>query len=179
MDGRELSGVFRDLAITSQRPDATLLLTLDQAEELLGETPGCIIQSQVWVNPHGEESMGETKPVGIFERAVWEAYLRVRENRGAAGVDRQSLEDFEQDRADNLYKLWNRLASGSYIPPPVLMLMRPLKWILHLSIATAVPVTIMPPTGGISTTILLGRPMSSPWRTTIVAGNATSPASRR
>lgn len=63
--------------------------------------------------------MGETKPFEISKRAVWEAYLRVKENRGAAGVDRQSLEAFEQDRANNLYKLWNRLASGSYFPPPV------------------------------------------------------------
>ena len=43
-----------------------------------------------------------------------------KENRGAAGVDRQSLEDFEQDRGNNLYKLWIWLASGSYYPPPVL-----------------------------------------------------------
>ena len=64
--------------------------------------------------------MGETKPFAISKRAVWEAYLRVKENRGAAGVDRQSLEAFEQDLANNLYKLWNRLASGSYFPPPVL-----------------------------------------------------------
>ncbi len=65
--------------------------------------------------------MGETKPFGISKRAVWEAYRKVKENRGAAGVDKQSLEDFEQDLKNNLYKLWNRLASGSYIPPPVLM----------------------------------------------------------
>ena len=65
--------------------------------------------------------MAETKPFGISKRAVWEAYLRVKENRGAAGVDHQSLEDFGQDLSNNLYKLWNRLASGSYFPPPVLM----------------------------------------------------------
>ena len=64
--------------------------------------------------------MSKTKPFAISKRAVWEAYLQVKENRGAAGVDRQSLEDFEQDRDNNLYKLWNRLASGSYFPPPVL-----------------------------------------------------------
>ncbi len=64
--------------------------------------------------------MGETKPFAISKRAVWEAYLQVKENRGAAGVDCQSLEDFERDLANNLYKLWNRLASGSYFPPPVL-----------------------------------------------------------
>ena len=65
--------------------------------------------------------MVKTKPFGISKRAVWEAYRRVRKNGGAAGVDRQSLEEFEQDLPNNLYKLWNRLASGSYFPPPVLM----------------------------------------------------------
>ena len=64
--------------------------------------------------------MSKTKPFAISKRAVWEAYRRVKENRGAAGVDRQSLEDYERDLANNLYKLWNRLASGSYFPPPVL-----------------------------------------------------------
>ncbi len=65
--------------------------------------------------------MVETKPFGISKRAVWEAYRRVKENRGAAGIDHQTLEDFGEDLANNLYKLWNRLASGSYFPPPVLM----------------------------------------------------------
>jgi retron-type reverse transcriptase len=45
--------------------------------------------------------------------------LKVRANAGAAGIDGQSLEQFEQDRNNNLYKLWNRLSSGSYFPPPV------------------------------------------------------------
>ena len=64
--------------------------------------------------------MAEAKPFGISKRAVWEAYRKVKENRGAAGVDGQSLEDFERDLKNNLYKLWNRMASGSYFPPPVL-----------------------------------------------------------
>ncbi len=65
--------------------------------------------------------MDKAKPFGISKRAVWEAYRRVKENHGAAGVDHQSLEDFGQDLSNNLYKLWNRLASGSYFPPAVLM----------------------------------------------------------
>jgi RNA-directed DNA polymerase len=65
--------------------------------------------------------VSETKPFGISKRAVWEAYRKVKENRGAAGVDRQSLEDFDRNLTNNLYTLWNRLASGSYFPPPVLM----------------------------------------------------------
>jgi len=59
------------------------------------------------------------KPFDISKRAVWEAYRRVKANGGAAGVDEQSLAEFEADLKDNLYKLWNRLSSGSYFPPPV------------------------------------------------------------
>ena len=50
---------------------------------------------------------------------VWEAYQRVKANKGAAGVDEQSIAEFEQDRDRNLYKIWNRMSSGTYFPPPV------------------------------------------------------------
>jgi len=63
--------------------------------------------------------MKEAKPYVISKHVVWEAYKRVKANRGAAGVDGQSLADFEQDLKGNLYKLWNRMSSGSYFPPPV------------------------------------------------------------
>lgn len=59
------------------------------------------------------------KPFVIPKRLVWEAYQRVKANRGAAGVDRISIEEFERDRNRNLYRIWNRLSSGSYFPPPV------------------------------------------------------------
>jgi RNA-directed DNA polymerase len=59
------------------------------------------------------------KPFSISKREVWEAYKRVRANQGAAGVDEQSIAEFEEDVANNLYKLWNRMASGSSFPPPV------------------------------------------------------------
>ncbi|MFL4901629.1 hypothetical protein ACJ6WF_40500 [Streptomyces sp. MMS24-I2-30] len=49
------------------------------------------------------------KPFDIPKRLVWNAYLKVKANRGAAGVDGQSLAEFEQDEKNNLYKLWNRL----------------------------------------------------------------------
>jgi len=55
----------------------------------------------------------------IPKRDVWEAYLRVKRNKGAAGVDEQSIKDFEVKLKDNLYKLWNRMSSGCYFPPPV------------------------------------------------------------
>ena len=63
--------------------------------------------------------MSEAKPFSISKQEVWEAYKRVKANKGAAGVDGQSLADFEGKLKDNLYKLWNRLSSGSYFPPPV------------------------------------------------------------
>jgi RNA-directed DNA polymerase len=50
---------------------------------------------------------------------VWDAYERVKANRGAAGVDKQSLAAFETNLKNNLYKIWNRMSSGSYFPPPV------------------------------------------------------------
>lgn len=60
-----------------------------------------------------------TKPFNIPKALVWESFKRVKANGGAAGVDAESLEKFEGNLSDNLYKLWNRLCSGSYFPPPV------------------------------------------------------------
>ncbi len=56
--------------------------------------------------------MDNPKPLSISKREVWEAYKRVRANQGAAGVDEQSITEFEADLENNLYKLWNRMASG-------------------------------------------------------------------
>ena len=63
--------------------------------------------------------MTKAKPYAIPKQIVWDAYKKVKANRGAAGVDGQSLADFEKDLKGNLYKLWNRMSSGSYFPPPV------------------------------------------------------------
>jgi RNA-directed DNA polymerase len=62
--------------------------------------------------------MTGTKPFDIPKREVWEAYKRVKANQGAAGVNGQSIQDFEERLGENLYKLWNRMSSGSYMPPP-------------------------------------------------------------
>jgi hypothetical protein len=61
----------------------------------------------------------EAKPFVIPKQAVWKAWLRVKANAGAAGIDEQSIAAFEVDLKDNLYQLWNRMSSGSYFPPPV------------------------------------------------------------
>ena len=63
--------------------------------------------------------MDKAKPFDIPKREVWFAFKKVKANQGAAGVDGQSIADFEADLSNNLYKLWNRLSSGSYLPPPV------------------------------------------------------------
>jgi len=59
------------------------------------------------------------KPFNIDKRLVYEAYKAVKSNRGAAGVDEQTIEQFETDLSGNLYKIWNRMSSGTYFPPPV------------------------------------------------------------
>jgi RNA-directed DNA polymerase len=59
------------------------------------------------------------KSFDIPKLLVWEAYLKVKANKGAAGVDGQSLADFARDEKKNLYKIWNRMSAGSYFPPPV------------------------------------------------------------
>ena len=66
-----------------------------------------------------EESSSQAKPYSISKMAVWEAYKRVKANRGAAGVDSESIEEFEKKLKNNLYKIWNRMSSGTYFPPPV------------------------------------------------------------
>lgn len=63
--------------------------------------------------------MNKAKPFDIPKVLVWRAFHLVKANKGSAGVDQQSINDFEQDLSRNLYKLWNRLSSGTYFPPPV------------------------------------------------------------
>ena len=70
-------------------------------------------------NQQWEDLMSEAKPFVISKWEVWEAYKRVKANQGAAGVDEQSIADFEGELKDNLYRIWNRMSSGSYFPPPV------------------------------------------------------------
>jgi RNA-directed DNA polymerase len=61
----------------------------------------------------------ETKSIPVSKEQVWLAYKKVKANQGSAGVDHISMEEFDAQRSKHLYKLWNRLASGSYFPPPV------------------------------------------------------------
>lgn len=63
--------------------------------------------------------MEETKPFKISKQIVKTAFERVKTNRGTYGVDEQSIADFEANLKDNLYKIWNRMSSGTYFPKPV------------------------------------------------------------
>ena len=63
--------------------------------------------------------MNKTKSYEISKKVVFEAFKRVKANKGAEGIDKESLEEFEANLDNNLYKIWNRMSSGSYFPPPV------------------------------------------------------------
>ena len=63
--------------------------------------------------------MKKAKPFEISQKVVVEAWKQVKANRGAAGVDKQTIAEFEKNLKNNLYTIWNRMSSGSYMPPPV------------------------------------------------------------
>lgn len=83
------------------------------------ERRGGVMEPSSTANQRWEELMSEAKPFEISKREVWEAYRKVKGNKGAAGVDGQTIAEYEGALKDNLYKLWNRMSSGSYFPPPV------------------------------------------------------------
>ena len=83
------------------------------------ERRGPTLQPRTRVNQQWEEPVSDAKPYDIPKRLVWKAYQRVKANRGAAGVDGETLAAFDEDLKNNLYKIWNRMSSGSYFPPPV------------------------------------------------------------
>jgi len=78
---------------------------------------------------NGEEPARAVKSFGIAKRVVWDAYRHVKANRGAAGIEGESIEMFEANLKDNLYRLWNRMSSGSYMPPAIrLVIARQSSW---------------------------------------------------
>src|ERR1700745_1217248 len=79
----------------------------------------CVLAPKSMRQPAVGGADDKAKPFHISKREVWEAYQRVKANKGAAGVDEQSIADFERRLKQNLYKIWNRMSSGSYFPPPV------------------------------------------------------------
>lgn len=83
------------------------------------ERRGRVRQPSAQGNRQREELVDEAKPYCISKQRVYEAYLRVRANKGAAGIDNETIEAFESKLKDNLYRIWNRMSSGSYFPPAV------------------------------------------------------------
>ncbi|MET3885089.1 RNA-directed DNA polymerase [Chitinophagaceae bacterium OAS944] len=75
----------------------------------------------------GGTKMSETKPFGISKQWVYDAYLKVKANKGSGGVDGINLIEFDKEYRNHLYKLWNRMSSGSYLPPPVKLMEIPKK----------------------------------------------------
>jgi hypothetical protein len=75
------------------------------------------ISFRKWSTNKWEKPLSKAKPFCISKRVVFEAYKRVRANRGAAGVDGESIAEFDKDLKNNLYKVWNRMFLGSYFPP--------------------------------------------------------------
>ena len=67
----------------------------------------------------GRNPLEKARPFEISQKVVVEAWKQVKANQGAAGVDKQSIAEFETNLRNNLYKIWNRMSSGSYLPPPV------------------------------------------------------------
>lgn len=72
------------------------------------------------VREHGRTNAEQTKHLPISKMMVYQSYLKVKKNKGSAGIDGVSLKAYEKDLGNNLYVLWNRLSSGSYFPPPVM-----------------------------------------------------------
>jgi RNA-directed DNA polymerase len=91
------------------------------------EQRGRVIEPPSTANPEGEERVNAAKSFVIPKQLVWNAWRLVRTNAGAAGVDEESIEMFERDLKNNLYRLWNRMSSGSYFPSPVREVLIPKK----------------------------------------------------
>src|SRR6266850_861863 len=117
--GRRPSGANRKDQSTKAEHRGGAARSRDEGSVMGLDQRGCVVQPRTRANRRREELVDKAKPFDIPKREVWEAFKRVKANQGAAGVDRPSIANFEADLSTTLYKLWNRLSSGSYFPPPV------------------------------------------------------------
>src|SRR6185312_6675715 len=117
--GRHPSGTHRKDQSTDAEHRGGAAHSRDEGSVMEPDRRGCVVQPSSRANRQREELVIKAKPFEIPKREVWEAFKHVKANQGAAGVDGQSIAEFEADLSNNLYKLWNRLSSGSYFPPPV------------------------------------------------------------
>ena len=123
--GRIPSGRNREDKSTDARHRGGPSGSSDEGPVMGLERSGRAVQTRLLVNHEvlWEEPMVESKSkvksFVISKRLFWEAWKQVRANQGAAGVDEESVAQFERNLSGNLYKLWNRMSSGTYMPPPV------------------------------------------------------------
>jgi RNA-directed DNA polymerase len=119
-NGEATSGMNHEGESTNAAPRGGTPRSRDEVGESRGSEGGvCSEATSVRPTRKGRSRKDEAKPFCISRWEVWEAYLRVKSNQGAAGLDGQSIEDFERGLKKNLYRIWNRMSSGSYFPPPV------------------------------------------------------------
>src|SRR6478736_5957991 len=117
--GRRPSGAHRKDQSTDAEHRSGAARSRDEGSVMESDRRSCVVQPSSRANRQREEPVVKAKPFEILKREVWEAFKHVKANQGAAGVDGQSIAEFEANLSGNLYKLWNRLSSGSYLPPPV------------------------------------------------------------
>ena len=117
--GKGASGSHREAESTDAEHRGGAARSRDEGAVMELDRRGCVVQPRPRANRQREEPVDKAKPFDIPKREVWEAFKHVKANQGAAGVDGQSIAEFEANLSGNLYKLWNRLSSGSYFPPPV------------------------------------------------------------
>ena len=109
MKGKATSGYHREGESTDAKRRDGAARSSDEGSVMELERRGCVVQPRPRANWKREEFVDEAKPFKIPKREVWEAFKRVKANQGTAGVDGQSIAEFEADLRNNLYKLWNRL----------------------------------------------------------------------
>jgi hypothetical protein len=119
-NGEATSGVNHEGESTNAAPRGGTPRSNDEVGESRGSEGGvCSEATSVGPTRKGRSLKDKAKPFSISRWEVWEAYLKVKSNEGAAGLDGQSIADFERGLKKNLYRIWNRMSSGSYFPPPV------------------------------------------------------------
>ena len=119
-NGEATSGMNHKGESTNAAPRGGTPRSSDEVGESRRSEGGvCSEATSVGSTRKGRSLKDEAKPFCISRWEVWEAYLRVKSNQGAAGLDGQTIEEFERDLKKNLYRIWNRMSSGSYFPPPV------------------------------------------------------------
>src|ERR1700730_17242543 len=117
--GEITSGSNREDQSTNAEHRGGAARSRDEGSVMELDRRGCVVQRRPGATRKREEPVGEAKPYNIPKRVVWKAFKRVKANQGAAGVDKQSIAEFEADLSNNLYKSCNRMCARGYFPPPV------------------------------------------------------------